>query len=574
MSKEYEGPVTEFGKEIHSTRHRQPYETYTDYVNRYASATAENEEHRRRIKDAIGNQRFLPAGRQQLAVGSPAQITPFNCYVDGIIEDSIEGIWDSQKRGALTLRQGGGMGFNFGTIRPKGAPIATLGKGAMASGPVSFMGVHNAMCKTIMSAGERRGAMMGTMPVWHPDIMDFVTAKSDQTTLDNFNVSVMVTDKFMECLKTGEKFPLEFDGKVYEWVDPTLLWETIMRQTYDWAEPGVLFHDTINRKNNLRYCERIDATNPCAEQPLPPYGACLLGSFNLPKYIFYESGTPYFNWAEYCRDISTMVWAVDNVIDTATFPLEEQKTEALNKRRMGLGITGFANASEILGDPYGSENSLAFLEAILENLNVSAYYTSVQIAKLKGPFPLFNADKYLEEGTFASKLPDYLRENIKRHGIRNSHLTSIAPTGTISIGADNVSSGIEPVFNHQYNRKVKTPEGERTEVVSDYAVKFHGVFGKTADEVTIDEHLSVLEIASNGVDSAVSKTLNLPEDIPWKDFKNVYLRAYEMGASGCTTFRNGGKRGGILTKVEPEKPKEPEGAACFFDPETGIKSCE
>jgi ribonucleoside-diphosphate reductase alpha chain len=454
------------------------------------------------------------------------------------------------------------------------------------------MGIFDAVCKTISSAGHRRGAQMGVLRVDHPDIEEFIRAKNNSTDLTQFNISVGVTDKFMFAVKKDEDFDLEFDGRVYKTVKAKALWDDILRSTWDWAEPGILFIDKINRKNNLWYIETIRATNPCGEQPLPPNGACLLGSFNLTKYVSKdEDGFWTFDFDMFKLDIPIVVRAMDNVVDRATYPLVAQEEEAKNKRRMGLGLTGVANAIEALGYTYGSSGFLKTLETIMVTLRDTAYRTSIDLSREKGSFPLFDSTNYLIS-EFSLTLPDDIRHGIRKHGIRNSHLLSIAPTGTISLSADNVSSGIEPVFSLFYDRTIQTFDGPKVERVEDYGYNVFGVKGKTADELSVFDHVKVLNLASQFVDSACSKTCNVGDEVTWEDFRDVYMRAYDGGASGCTTFRASGKRYGILNAAASEdiaeedekqldlfidedvKPQSVEGGACYYDAETGLRSCE
>jgi ribonucleoside-diphosphate reductase alpha chain len=409
---------------------------------------------------------------------------------------------------------------------------------------------------------------MGVLRVDHPDIEEFIRAKQNSTNLTAFNVSVAITDEFMHAVLERRMFTLRFNGEERGQVYAPALWEQIMRSTWEWAEPGVIFIDRINELNNLWYCEDIAATNPCGEQPLPPNGACLLGSFNLVKYVHDGS----FDWHMLMADVGPVVRAMDMVIDVATYPLPAQEIEAKSKRRMGLGITGLANAGEILGMPYGSPEFLQFTRDVLVALRDYSYAASSKLAKEKGSFPLFQADKYLKEGTFASTLPPYIQESIREHGIRNSHLTSIAPTGTISISADNVSSGIEPVFSIRYDRTIQTEAGERVVPVIDYARRMYDINGKTAMECTADDHLGVLLEAQKYVDSACSKTCNVSPDMEWDDFKSIYIKAWRGGAKGCTTFNPGGKRFGILKA--PDEPEAQEPLACYIDEKTGERSCE
>ena len=409
---------------------------------------------------------------------------------------------------------------------------------------------------------------MAVLRVDHPDIEQFITAKHDSTTLTGFNISVGVTDEFMRCLENKTPFQLKFDGKVYSEVDPVALWDMIMRSTWDWAEPGVLFIDQINNMNNLWYCEDISATNPCGEQPLPPQGACLLGSFNLVKYIENTE----FNLDQYKRDIHTVVRAMDNVIDRTIYPLPEQQAEAKAKRRMGLGVTAMANAGEMLGLPYASAQFNDFARLALETLRNETYSCSADLAAEKGSFPLYDAEKY-NQGKFIKTLPKRVRDKIKENGIRNSHLTSIAPTGTISLTADNVSSGIEPPFSLYYDRTIQQFDGHQIERVEDYAYR-QGIAGRTANEISADEHVNVLILSSQYVDSAVSKTCNVGDNVTYDEFKELYVKAWRGGCKGITTFRASGKRYGILNEVKPKADEQPKAEACFIDPATGAKSCE
>lgn len=562
MTKQY-GPKQPFSEEIHRTKYRAKGESFYDAMTRVAATLKDNEEHFKQFREALLEQRFLPAGRVQAAIGSPKKVTPYNCFVSGTIEDSMNDIMAKAGEAATTMRLGGGIGYDFSTLRPSGDHIKSLD--STSSGPLSFMEVFNAVCGTISSAGHRRGAQMGVMRVDHPDILDFVKAKTNTTGFTNFNLSVGVTDKFMEAVKEKGMFELTFEGRVYAEVDAVKLWEEILRATWDWAEPGVLFIDRMNSWNNLHYCEKIAATNPCGEQPLPPYGACLLGSFNLVKYIINSS----FDYELFKHDIAVSVRAMDNVVDNAVFPLLQQEGEARSKRRMGLGVTGLANAIEALGYSYGSPDFIETTRLILSTLRDTAYRTSVSLAVEKGPFPLY-ADGYLD-GEFAQTLPQDIRDDIRLHGIRNSHLLSIAPTGTISLSADNVSSGLEPVFSYETQRTVKMPEGEVITTLSDYAYREWGVRGKQSNDLAVEDHLKVLAVASYYVDSACSKTCTVGSDVTWDEFKAVYMSAYDQGCRGCTTFRPDGKRFGVLVKAEEE---EMEGTACYIDLNTGLKTCE
>lgn len=568
------GPKTHIGEWIHSTKHRAPGETFYDAMMRQAGALKDNEPHRVALKDIYLNQRFMGGGRTQLAVGSPLQITPYNCYVSGTIFDSSRGIMDKATEAFLTMRMGGGIGYDFSTLRPRGANIAS--QNAPASGAVSFMDIFDSVCGTVASAGNRRGAQMGVLRVDHPDIEEFIDAKNNSHRLTRFNMSIGITDEFMRAVVEDKPFVLKFKGRVYKKVSAVALWDKIMRSTWDWAEPGVLFIDRINEMNNLWYCEHIAATNPCGEQPLPPYGACLLGSFNIAAYIHTGNDNKLdVDINQLKKDIPHVVRAMDNIVDVATYPLPQQEKEAKDKRRMGLGVTGIANALEACGMPYGSEEYLEGHDVVMEAIRNECYRASVELAKEKGPFPLFEADKYCDS-EFIKTLPKDIQDDIRQYGIRNSHLLSVAPTGTISLGADNVSSGIEPVFSHEYTRTVQTYEGPITEQVKDWAWNYHGVKGRTANELSVDDHLNVLIHAQKYVDSACSKTLNVGDDVTYEEFKETYIKAWEGGAKGCTTFRAAGKRYGILNEVAPPEKDEDEeivGEACFIDPVTGQPEC-
>jgi len=581
-------PVAQWADEV---KYRQEGESYSQKVARVAQALSDDQEHYYKFKDILKDQRFLPGGRVQSAAGSYRQVTAFNCFVMRQVPDDLMGIMEVASEAAKTMQLGGGVGYDFSGIRPKGSRIKSLG--SQASGPVSFMGIMDATCKTIASAGHRRGAQMGCLRVDHPDIIEFITAKTNSHNLTQFNISVLVTDKFIEAVKSDSTFDLVFGGRVYDTVRARSLWDSILRATWDWAEPGVIFIDRVNQMNNLWYCETISATNPCGEQPLPPYGACLLGSFNTARYVSKVSDgfdrefppneyfTYEFNWSQLEHDIPHVVRAMDNVIDETTYPLKQQEDEAKSKRRMGLGITGLANTLGALGIEYGSEEAQEFTKRLLKFIANHCYMTSASIAAEKGPFPLYTGD-YLE-GEFIKKLDLDVQEAIKRCGIRNSHLTSIAPTGTISLTANNVSSGIEPVFSTSYTRTIQTTDGPKYEKVDDYAYREWGIKCITADEISVQEHVNMLNAAQEWVDSACSKTCNVGNSVTWSQFKDVYMQAYEGGAKGCTTFRAAGKRFGILNASASEDVVEEdttsdetvvEGGACYLDPETGIRSCD
>ncbi len=528
-----------------------------------ALAQAEKPEDRRThaldFAQALAGHRFLPAGRIIAGAGTDRSVTLFNCFVMGTIQDSMDGIFSGLREAALTLLQGGGIGYDFSTLRPKGAPVK--GVGADASGPVSFMDVWDAMCRTIMSAGARRGAMMATLACDHPDIEEFIAAKQREGRLTNFNLSVLVSDAFMAAVKADAPWDLKFDGRVYKTIRARDLWDRIMRATYEYAEPGVIFIDRINERNNLAYCETIRATNPCGEQPLPPYGACLLGSINLAKLV----KEPFSEGAHLDRDAlakltKSAIRMMDNAIDVSRFPLDEQRAEARAKRRIGLGVTGLADALIFCRTRYGSPESIALIEAWLSTLSSAAYAASAELAKEKGTFPLYDAAEYLARPHIQA-LPQDIRDAIAAHGIRNALVTSIAPTGTISLFAGNVSSGIEPVFAYAYRRRVLQPDGTRTEEnVEDYAYRaFRARFGDAAlpdyfvnaQTLSPDDHLRVQAAAQKYVDSSISKTINVPAEISFDAFKDVYLSAYEMGCKGCTTYRPNAVTGAVLEEIAP-----------------------
>ncbi len=516
-----------------------------------------------RFYSALEDFKFLPAGRITAGAGTARKVTLFNCFVMGTIPDSMGGIFEALKEAALTMQQGGGIGYDFSTIRPRGADV--LGVSADASGPLSFMDVWDAMCRTIMSAGSRRGAMMATMRCDHPDIEDFISAKRDSARLRMFNMSVLITDDFMDAVKAGGTWELKFGDKIYHTVEARDLWNKIMQATYDYAEPGVIFIDRINQMNNLNYCEEIAATNPCGEQPLPPYGACLLGSINLARLV----SAPFEKGAEVdprALDelVTTAVRMMDNTVDASGFPLEAQAREAQAKRRIGLGVTGLADALLMVGLRYGSDEAAAQTEVWLKAIARAAYLASVGLAREKGAFPLFDAEKYLESGSLTHMDAD-VRDAIAEHGIRNALLTSIAPTGTISLYAGNVSSGIEPVFAYAYTRKVLQKDGSRTEEeVVDYAVAlWREKFGDAplpehfvdAQTLAPQDHVKMQAAAQKWVDSSISKTINVPEDISFDAFKDVYMQAWDTGCKGCTTYRPNDVTGSVLS-VGGEKNSE------------------
>ncbi|SCM68744.1 adenosylcobalamin-dependent ribonucleoside-diphosphate reductase [Donghicola eburneus] len=549
-------------------------DTWRRIATSLASVEKDPETWEKKFYGALEDFKFLPAGRITAGAGTGRTVTLFNCFVMGTIPDSMAGIFDMLKEAALTMQQGGGIGYDFSTIRPRGADVK--GVAADASGPLSFMDVWDAMCRTIMSAGSRRGAMMATMRCDHPDIEDFITAKSDAARLRMFNVSVLVTDAFMEAVKNDGSWELKFGDKVYKTVEARDLWNKIMKSTYDYAEPGVIFIDRINTMNNLGYCESIAATNPCGEQPLPPYGACLLGSINMARLVdnAFEDGAV-LNEDKLEELVALAVRMMDNVVDASRFPLEAQAREAEQKRRIGLGVTGLADALLMVGLKYGSDEAAAQTEKWMKLIARASYLASVELAKEKGAFPLFDAEGYLSSGNM-KQMDDDVRAEIAEHGIRNALLTSIAPTGTISLYAGNVSSGIEPVFAYAYKRKVLQKDGSRTEEeVVDYAVQMWREkkgdaelpdYFVNAQTLEPSAHVKMQAAAQKWIDSSISKTINCPEDISFDDFKDVYMAAWDQGCKGCTTYRPNDVTGSVLSvSEESEKaPEQDEGADVVY----------
>jgi ribonucleoside-diphosphate reductase alpha chain len=503
---------------------------------------------------ALDDFQFLPAGRVLAGAGSGRKVTLINTFVMRTIPDSIEGICDTLKDAALTMKMGGGLGFDFSTIRPKGTRVAGLD--CPAAGPLGAMDVCDAMCKMLVE-GSGRGAMMGTLRIDHPDIEAFIDAKADRTRLRNFNVSVLVTDAFMAALDADADWPLIWQGKTVRTVRARELWRRIMARTYAGAEPGVLFIDRMNALNPMAHVETIAATNSCAEQPLPPFGNCPLGSINLARLVRNPFEPDATLDLDRLRRIATVaVRMTDNVIDVSDYPVPQQREEALAKRRIGIGVTGVADALAMLGLVYGSDEAAGALETWLAELRRACTRASIALAREKGPFPAFEAGPYLASEAMAW-LDDELRGEIATHGLRNAVLTTIAPTGTTSMLAGNVSSGIEPIFATAYHRKVTQPDGTRsTEEVVDYAVSvYRQRFGAdaalppafaTAMDLDPDAHVRMQAAAQRHIDSAISKTVNCPADIDFEAFEGIYRLAYHSGCKGCTTYRPNDVTGSVL----------------------------
>ncbi len=524
-----------------------------------AEPEASRDRWEQRFLDALADFAFIPAGRILAGAATGRDVTLFNCFVMGRIGDDMGSIFANVREAALTLQKGGGIGHDFSTLRPKGAHVR--GVGADASGPVSFMDVWDAMCKTIMSAGARRGAMMGTLRCDHPDIEAFIEAKADPARLRNFNLSVLVTGAFMEAVTADASWPLVFGGEVFRTVSARGLWHKIMRSAYDYAEPGVIFIDRVNALNNLNYCEEISSTNPCGEQPLPPYGACLLGSINLAALVeepFADAAR--LNEPRLAELTRVAVRLLDNIIDVSRYPLPQQEQEAKAKRRIGLGVTGLADALILCGAHYGSEEGRDLAASWMAQISRAAYAASADLAEEKGAFPLFDAASFLRR-PFPASLPAGLQETIRRKGLRNGLLTSIAPTGTVSLLAGNVSSGVEPVFDFEYRRRLLSPDGsERHETVQDYAVRvFRESHGEaplptafvSAQTLSPQQHLLMQAALQRHVDASISKTVNCPEAIAFEDFEMLYLDAYRLGLKGCTAYRPNKITGAVLSAAPP-----------------------
>lgn len=532
-----------------------------------------------KFKELLRDLGFLPGGRILAGAGTDLQATLLNCFVMGGIEDSMDGIFSALKEGALTLQQGGGVGYDFSTLRPLGERARATGN--IATGPVSFMKVWDAACATITGSGPRGGAMMATLRCDHPDVLQFIEAKHRSLALSRFNLSLQITDDFMQALATDEPWPLVFprsallpdarslatvsrpwagielsECAVLRTISPSTLWNALLQASFDCGDPGVLFIDTINRENNLHYCEWLSATNPCGELPLPAYGACDLGSLNLARFVRNPfSAAASIDQTALTAAAGIAVHFLDNILDASRYPLAQQREQALRTRRVGLGVTGLADALIMLGLRYDSVAAREQAASTLQSIRDAAYQSSIELARSKGAFPAFDRDGFLAS-QFVGRLPVKLRDAIARYGIRNSQLIALAPAGSISLLAGNVSSGVEPVFAFEGVRRIRTDDGWESHMMSDYAWRrWRELYGSAplgdafvaADDLDPEAHLAMQAALQPLVDGAISKTINLPRDYPFERHREIFVTAHRLGLKGCTVFRSSPALRGVLS---------------------------
>lgn len=543
--------------QLHHEKYRDEKQSRYEHCKVLAKRLASNKFHEQQLFSALLDNRFLPAGRIQAALGATErEVSPFNCSVSQRIDDSMDSIMAALSNAAKILRLGTGIGYNFSNLRPRGAPIKKLK--TESSGPLSFMRMFDVMASTIASSGHRRGAQMGIMNVTHPDIEAFIDAKMVRDAYRQFNLSVGVTDKFMQAVEQNLSWNLTFNGTIYKTISARALWWKITQNAYNSAEPGIIFIDRLNDMNNLHYCEKMEATNPCAEQPLPPYGLCTLGSFNLVGYVSprLRGGTATFDYIQFIDDIHAFVEAYDNIFDNAVYAIPEHKEEALSKRRIGLGFTGIANAIEFMCGKanYGEPEFCKHLGDMCRVLRDEAYLASAKLAKQRGAFGKYRSE-YLDS-KFIRTLPDTVQSEIKKYGIRNSHLISYAPCGTISQVAGNVSSGVEPVFYHELKRDVFMKEGKINVTLKDYNYRRYGFKGKTLDECSVEDHMRVANTIQKYCDSSISKTVNVAANCAYKDYEQIYIQAHKLGLKGITVYRPTELRGAVITSAKKEEKSE------------------
>lgn len=601
----------DFAINIWKEKYAQPGEkNILDTFKRVAKAIARGDARlEQSFYAAMSKGLWMPGGRILAGAGTAKRVTLMNCYVSNTIDDNMEAIMEAHKEAALTMQQGGGIGMDFSTVRPRNAVLNRTG--SKASGPLHFMDMWNAMCLAIRSAGDRRGAMMGVLSDTHPDLPDFIKAKREAGRLTQFNVSILVTDKFMKAVKDDSMWFLHFKEKPFErdaelekmdWIDENgdkqyvysaykacELWDLILKNTYEWAEPGIIFIDRINDINNLKYCETIRATNPCGEQPLPPYGTCNLGAINLSRLVLDPfTDRAEINWKMLYELSELGVYFLDNVIEETLYPLPKQEEEERNKRRLGLGISGLADCLAQLKLEYGSKKSIEITEAIQKQITYAAYKASNKLAKLKNPFPLYNADAMLGNPVFdprnfiTNKFEPGFIEMLRLGGLRNGVLLTIAPTGTTTIVYGNGSSGCEPVFAHTQQRNVRQDDNTyKPHIVTTAGARFYlHCAGKdvseaaalqedgtyklyefpkymvTANDLSVENHIEIQAALQKWIDASISKTVNCPADMTYEDFVNVYTLAYESGCKGCTTYRPSDVRGSILAEVKTKKDEK------------------